>query len=192
MAKKPKTTKKRARKLDTRDKMMQVFIWLAEMRSYGEIKKLIMQEWGISVSRKNIWQIHRAKKNAHTIAFLKKRFLENIAQIPIANKSVRLKYAQAIYEDAMTEKVLGYSKDGEPIYNTEKGYALGAIKEARDEVTKKVPAVLINDNRKAVFQNINVKGVSTENLVEDINHRLSTQVQEEHRVQGESSGESRK
>lgn len=165
--------------VDTRAKKMQLAIWLGELRSYREVARLFKETYGTYLDHHAVWRFAHSKKNAPLIAYLKRSFVENLSKIPIANKAVRLRYAQAVYEEAMTERQTGETLSGEPLFSVDTKAALGAIKEAREELSKKAPVLLFQKN---VFQDIKVEGVETDELINFINKQLSSQVAGERRV----------
>ena len=117
----------------SRDRKLQMCVWFAQMKTAEEIQSLAEEHYGFKVSRQRVWKFSKAIKWSKIIRFLKKRILTNLLSIPIANKSIRLNYLQAIYREAMTKSLKSINQWG-TVYELKLGAAVEAIKAAREEI----------------------------------------------------------
>lgn len=129
--------KKRSHKLSA-DEQTQVCQWLAEMYNSQEVADFVEERYHISITESNVRTSYlHSPKWKPIIAALREDFLSNLNKIPIANKSVRLKYLQKVYKEAMTWRVAAYSRDGIAIEKLKVGAAIQAISQAQDEIEGK-------------------------------------------------------
>lgn len=124
----------------TRDEQLQVCVWFAEMRDLGQIDELVQSRFGKKLSKVALWEYKRRPKWAKVISFLKERFKKNLASIPIANKEVRLKRLERIYELSLTPSLKSRDQFGN-IYEIKLGNAAQVLREARVEMEGEKPLV---------------------------------------------------
>ena len=129
---------------DLRAKRLQVCIWSAGMKTIGQIVKLYNEKFDDETNNKLIWRIRHTKKWAQVISYLRGRFLKDLIAIPIANKAIRLKYLQKIYDEAMTERITKTGEFGD-VWALQVGAATKAIEAARTEIEGSKPSVSITN-----------------------------------------------
>lgn len=79
---------------------------------------------------------------------------------------------QRVFEQAMTESLKTITSDGVEIYELKLGAAIQAVKEAREESKGKL---VLGDNNKLFFGDINIKEITYEKAVGEVNKRLLSQ-----------------
>jgi hypothetical protein len=157
----------------TRDRNLQMCLWLADMKTAQEVSDLIKETYGIEYSRQQVWQFSKAIKWGKIIKFFRAKMLKDLCAIPIANKAIRLKYLQGIYKEALTESLKSINQWGE-IYELKLGAAIEAIKAAREEIEGNK---VIFDNSKHITNTYNFEGKDDRDVINTINNRLAQRVQ---------------
>lgn len=118
----------------TNEERLKVIQWLVELKSSNCIQELIKEEFKKDISRKSIWQYRYSRKWKPVIDRIRIQFERNLAKIPIANKSDRLRYLQKIIDEGLKWSLKTITKDGDEIYELKLGAATEAIKAAKEEV----------------------------------------------------------
>lgn len=125
----------------TRDEQIRVIQWLVELKSPQQIVGLIKDTFEKDISRVAVWKYAHSRKWRPILERLKARFERNIAKIPIANKSHRLRILQKVVDEGLTWSLKNITKDGDEIYELKLGAVTEAVKAAKEEVEGKVPLI---------------------------------------------------
>lgn len=125
----------------TREEQIRVIQWLVELKSPQQIVGLIKDEFEKDISRTAVWKYAHSKKWHPILERLKARFERNIAKIPIANKSYRLRILQKVVDEGLTWSLKNITKDGDEIYELKLGAVTEAVKAAKEEVEGKTPLI---------------------------------------------------
>jgi len=155
-----------------RSRSFQICIWLAEYRSDSEIVTLLTQHFNYTVTRQYIWKFAQAKRWKKVIQYIRIRIFRKAAETPIRNENARYRMLQRVFEQAMTESLKTITSDGVEIYELKLGAAIQAVKEAREESKGKL---VLGDNNKLFFGDINIKEITYEKAVGEVNKRLLSQ-----------------
>lgn len=131
-----KTKKAKSKDAELRERQFQTCIWFAEMLTPTEVIEKIQEVYGITLRKQTLWEFCRTKKWGKVIRYLRDRFLNDLARIPIANKSVRLKYLHNIYHLANKESLKSINRYGK-VYEKKLGAAIQSIQAAREELEGK-------------------------------------------------------
>jgi hypothetical protein len=156
----------------TRDRNLQMCLWLADMKTAQEVSNLIKETYDIEYSRQQVWQFSKGIRYGKIIKFFRAKMLKDLCAIPIANKAIRLKYLQGIYKEALTESLKSINQWGE-VYELKLGSAIEAIKAAREEIEGNK---VIFDNSKHITTTYNLEGKSAGDIITAINNRLAKRV----------------
>ena len=159
------------RKRSDRAYQFNICLWIAIGHSTPEIIDMLETRFDITMSRQNIDDTYRyAKKWRKIIDYLKKRYLNNISRIPIANKALRLIYLDNIYNEAMTGQIKSIASDGTRIKEKKLGEALRALNQARVEVENYNSK--IEEKSKKTFPNISFKDMNDNELIQLFKERV--------------------
>ena len=116
------------------DEQAQVCQWFAMFHNACQIEVMLLEKYDRTVSHQNLDKIYRkGKKWKPVIKKLRESFLADINKIPIANKAVRVKRLEKIYEEAMTWCNTSYSEWG-TVEKLALKAALSSLAEARKEI----------------------------------------------------------
>lgn len=152
-----------------------ICLWIAMGKTDIQIIQLLKDRMDVNMSVSNIRKNYRYKKSwSPIIEYLRKRYLNNISRIPIANKGVRLHILQEAIEEALTWYLKSYGPKGKKIMEKKIGIVSQLINEARKEVEGEKPFINVN-NVKQVFSNIKIEGKTQSELIEDVAKRLAYQ-----------------
>lgn len=130
-----------------REEQLQVAVWLAVMKRPTQVVKLVKDEFDKDISRQSIWLMANSKRWKPIILWMRNRMLANLLRIPIANKVIRLKNYQKVYDEAMTESLKSTSEWGD-VWELKLGAALKANELARVEIEGDKPGVVIDQSLK--------------------------------------------
>jgi len=133
----------KSKDVNLRDRQARMAVLCAEMRSSQEVANIITEEFKIRETRENVYAFAVGKRGKKLIASLHKKFLNNLAEIPIANKKIRLLRQEKIYNEAMTESLKSRGIFGD-IYELKLGAAVESLKAAKEEMEPHKNGVGIN------------------------------------------------
>lgn len=111
-----------------------VIMWLIERKTPQEVADLVNLHFKKDITRQAIWKYHHSRKWKPLIERVQRAIANNLAKIPIANKSYRLVALQKALNEAMTWTLKGETKMGAPIYELKIGAAIKAIEAAKEEI----------------------------------------------------------
>lgn len=131
--KSPASTSGSTRARQLRARQLRAAVLIAEMRSYEEAADIVSEEFGIKETRQNTYRFAKTPRGRKLITYLRKRFLDKILAIPIANKAVRLNRLEAVYRESMTESLKSVNAYGR-VYEVRVGAATEALRAAREEI----------------------------------------------------------
>lgn len=136
----------------TRKEKYQICVWYAEVRPLMEIVKLVESEFGKKVSPSVVayYKSPRSVRWSRLIKLMRDRLVNQLTDIPIANKDIRLSRLEKVYLDAMKDRVIGYSKRGDPIIDKDRISAAMALRDARREMEGDKPINFNFDNSRHV------------------------------------------
>jgi len=161
--------------VNLKGRQLQTCMWFAEMNTPSEVAAKVSETYGIQYTRQAAYDLSKLPKWRKVITYLKKKILNDLAATPIANKAIRLKALQGLYETAMTKSLKSQNRYGK-IYELKLTVAIAAIQTAREEMEGKKSSLMnVEDGGKLVFQDIKIEGRPLGELLKDINARLSSQ-----------------
>ena len=131
----------RPRKSTDRSYQFVICLWIALRKTTRQIIDMLQDKFNIDMSFQNIDTNYRyAKRWQPIITYLRKRWLNNISRIPIANKAYRLRALQESLEEALTWHTKNINQWG-TIQEKKIGNVAQIIKEARTEIEGEKPLV---------------------------------------------------
>jgi len=125
---------------------------LAEYKTDSEIVAGLKDRFDIELRPQSVDYYRKTKKWQRITEKLRDAWLKAVAEVPIANKRVRLQRAEQVYQAAMQSRLtrsprVGTDENGHPVHETVEEVnadaALRALREAREEVE----GVVIEDRR---------------------------------------------
>lgn len=127
----------------SRAEQLQVCIWFAELNDPGDVLRLLKEEFGKEISYQAIQHYYKTPRWRRITRYFRRKFIAALLKTPIANKDVRLRRQEKIYRNAMTERIIGYSKDGDAIWDCDRASALTALRDARREIEGDKPTSVV-------------------------------------------------
>lgn len=154
-----------------RSYQFEICLGIALSMTTKQIQDALKERYRVNMSIQNIDHNYRhAPKWRKIIDYLRRRYLNNISRIPIANKGIRLAYLQEALNEAMTLHVKTRNQFGE-IKERRIGLIPAIVREARLEVEGEKGVNIYNQNKISVD---NYKSKSDEELVNYIQRMLTT------------------
>jgi len=154
----------RSKDENLRDRQLRMAILLAEMKSTQEVADIIAEEFHIKETRDNVYGFSQTLRGKKIITSLRNKFLTELTKIPIANKAVRLKRLDTVYNQSMTESLKSINQWGE-IYELKLGAAIEALKAAREEIEPTRIEHFGTIEHNVFFENMISKFTSTPNRI---------------------------
>ena len=112
----------------------QVCQWFAMFHTSRQIEELVLERYEKKISHQTLDRTYKAgAKWKPIITKLREEFLASVNEVPIANKIVRMKNLQRIYEESMTWRTTSVSEWGS-IEKLALKAAIAANTEARREI----------------------------------------------------------
>ena len=147
---------------------------LAEYIPSRQVAEIIGEEFNHRISHNAILKFAKQDKWRKVIAYIRAQMLNKLARVPGYHKAIRLMRYEKIYQEAMTETLTSISQYGK-VYELNLAAALKALDSIREEVEGKKGQVVLGDNNKLFFGDINIKEITYEKAVGEVNKRLLSQ-----------------
>ena len=182
-----KTTSRGRPKADGRDYKLEICYQIACGSRTVRIQEVLKEKFDMEIDRSSIDKTYRNKPRWQKLSmWIRQRMERKMLDIPIANKMLRLKRLEEVYNKSMILKTRRYSsvQVGEDEYEVKEikerrlGEAIRALKEARVEVEGDKPLVKaenVNITQNNIFQDINVDGMPAVEIVKTLSNKLSSQ-----------------